>query len=89
MQDKVKIHLYLIIQYAGLLVFSPPLLNPKISPQFKVCPPPGPIVSHFTLTVFPSLRHEGLIYYFFEIAGIISEPGLISGTTIGMGLIFL
>ena len=39
-------------------------------------------------TVFPPLRPAGLNFFYFGIAGIISEPGLISGTMIVKGLNF-
>ena len=39
-------------------------------------------------TVFPPLRPAGLNFFYFGIAGIISEPGLISGTKIVKGLNF-
>ena len=40
------------------------------------------------ITVFPSLRPAGLNFFYFGIAGIISEPRLISGTMIVKGLNF-
>ena len=39
-------------------------------------------------TVFPPLRPAGLNFFYFGIAGIISEPGLISRTMIVKGLNF-
>ena len=44
--------------------------------------------STYLSTVFPSLRPAGLNFFYFGIAGIISEPGLISGTKIVKGLNF-
>ena len=41
-----------------------------------------------TYTVFPSLRHAGLIFFYFGNSGIISKWGLISETMIRVGLNF-
>ena len=41
-----------------------------------------------TYTVFPSLRHAGLNFFYFGNSGIISKWGLISETMIRVGLNF-